>query len=138
MRRVFADTGYWCVLLNRQDALHQEAYSASRSLGAVQLVTSEMVLSELLNHFAEKGATLRRAALLASRALRARPDVEIVPQTSDQFTEALREYEQVQDKSWSLTDCASFQIMRRLGITDALTHDRHFVQAGFVALLRKG
>ena len=40
------------------------------------------------------------------------------------------------DKSWSLTDCASFLIMEEEGVTDALSHDRHFAQAGFQTLLR--
>ena len=39
------------------------------------------------------------------------------------------------DKSWSLTDCISFCVMRELGITDVLTTDRHFSQAGFHVLL---
>jgi hypothetical protein len=40
------------------------------------------------------------------------------------------------DKTWSLTDFISFVVMRREGITEALTGDRHFEQAGFVALLK--
>ena len=40
------------------------------------------------------------------------------------------------DKDWSLTDCISFVVMEREGITDALTGDKHFEQAGFVALLK--
>jgi len=68
--------------------------------------------------------------------LRRKMEVLIVPQTSVQFREALSLYEQRDDKRWSLTDCASFQIMRRDRMTQALTHDRHFEQAGFQALLR--
>ena len=40
------------------------------------------------------------------------------------------------DKDWSLTDCISFVVMQEHGITDALTGDHHFEQAGFKALLR--
>ena len=40
------------------------------------------------------------------------------------------------DKDWSLTDCISFVVMEDQRITDALTGDRHFEQAGFKALLK--
>jgi len=40
------------------------------------------------------------------------------------------------DKQWSLTDCISFEIMRERGVTEALTGDHHFEQAGFMALLK--
>jgi predicted nucleic acid-binding protein len=39
------------------------------------------------------------------------------------------------DKAWSLTDCISFVVMQEHGISEALTGDHHFEQAGFVALL---
>ena len=39
------------------------------------------------------------------------------------------------DKEWSLTDCISFEVMAELGLTEALTADHHFEQAGFRALL---
>jgi predicted nucleic acid-binding protein len=39
------------------------------------------------------------------------------------------------DKDWGLTDCISFVVMREQNLIDALTADRHFVQAGFRALL---
>jgi len=40
-------------------------------------------------------------------------------------------YESDNDKSYSLTDCISFTIMRQLNINNALTFDQHFAQAGF-------
>ena len=49
---------------------------------------------------------------------------------------ALDLYHQHGDKKWTLTDCVSFVIMRERGVTDALTGDKHFEQAGFVALLK--
>lgn len=39
------------------------------------------------------------------------------------------------DKPWSLTDCLSFTVMKREGLTEALTADQHFTRAGFRALL---
>ena len=56
--------------------------------------------------------------------------------TSLQFREALDYYRARQDKEWSLVDCASILIMQTEGITEALTHDHHFEQAGFKVLLR--
>jgi hypothetical protein len=39
------------------------------------------------------------------------------------------------DKDWPLTDCISFVVMAQRGITEALTGDHHFRQAGFTPLL---
>jgi len=44
-------------------------------------------------------------------------------------------YRQHRDKSWGLTDCVSFVLMRQEGIAETLTADVHFRQAGFKALL---
>ena len=50
--------------------------------------------------------------------------------------EWLQLYAQRLDKKWSLTDCISFAVMQRNSLTEALTGDHHFEQAGFVALLK--
>jgi uncharacterized protein len=136
MERVFADAGYWIALLNPRDDLHERAHALLRDLGSKQIVTSEMVLTEFLNSFSDYGSRLRQAAAKAVVSLRDASEIAIFPQTSQLFAKALKLYEDVGDKSWSLTDCASFLIMREEGLTAALTHDRHFVQAGFQALLR--
>lgn len=57
-------------------------------------------------------------------------------ETPEQFENALQRYRQATDKSWSLTDCASFGIMDDERIRAALTYDKHFTQAGYEALLR--
>ena len=46
-------------------------------------------------------------------------------------------YNQRQDKTWGLIDCASFLIMQQWRITEALAYDEHFRQAGFIPLLRE-
>lgn len=136
MRRVFADTSYWIALLNPRDELHEKARAVSQSNSFDEIVTSEMVLAELLNGFSERGPRLRQAAARAVEGLRGNRAVVVFPQTSEQFEEALTRYGNIDDKTWSLTDCASFSIMEAEKIHAALTYDRHFAQAGFEALLR--
>jgi predicted nucleic acid-binding protein len=136
MTAVFADASYWIALLNPQDYLHPEASKLSTFLRHTRILTSEMVLVELLNEFSRRGPSFRRMAVALVEDLRGDPQIVIVEQSSVQFQDALGLYGARSDKTWGLTDCASFRIMDRDGLTRALTHDRHFVQAGFQALLR--
>ena len=136
MRGVFADAGYWIALVNPADKLHPKARAVSNSLGGAQIVTSEMVLIEVLNKFSGMGKALRQLAVDLVEDLRSDSDVFIVPQSSLQFQEALSLYADRSDKAWGLTDCSSIRIMIRDGLTQALSHDHHFQQAGFRALLR--
>jgi predicted nucleic acid-binding protein len=135
MRRVFADTSYWIALVNPGDQIHAKAVSVTQRLSSARILTSEMVLAEVLNSFSDAGP-LRQAVGSMVQRLRGNRDVLIIPQTSEQFESALRRYKQAADKSWSLTDCASFEVMEAEEIQAALTHDQHFAQAGFEALLR--
>ena len=52
------------------------------------------------------------------------------------WNQALDLYASRKDKEWGLVDCSSFVIMQERGITEALAHDHHFVQEGFVAVMR--
>ncbi len=136
MERLFADTSYWIALFNPRDELHPSATAASRKYSLAQIVTTEMVLTEFLSSFSDRGPRLREAAARAVESLREASLVLVIPQTSQLFDKALQRYRDMADKSWSLTDCASFVIMEEEGLTAALTHDRHFAQAGFQTLLR--
>jgi len=134
MKVVFADTGYWVAVLDPQDDLNAKARATSSNLGKTRILTTEMVLDELLA--ALSGLPERAFAIRGVDAIRTNPNVEVVPQTSIQFREAFELYKRRNDKEWSLTDCASFEIMKARGISEALAHDHHFEQAGFKALLR--
>lgn len=135
MRTVFADANYWIGLFNPNDDLHGAAVRASQALGRARIVTSEMVLTEVLNGLG-KFQALRGRTAAAIDAIMSDPNTEVEPQSSILFREALVLYRQHQDKEWGLTDCASFVIMRRRGLREALTFDHHFEQAQFVALMR--
>ncbi|NEO57085.1 MAG: type II toxin-antitoxin system VapC family toxin [Okeania sp. SIO3B5] len=136
MRKVFADTGYWVALLNPRDELHQKVQEVSEAITPVHIFTSEMVLTEVLNDFSKRGNFFRQAVIELIENIYKHPNVTVVKQTSSQFQEGLFLYKQRVDKQWSLTDCVSFQIMEYYNILEALAYDKHFEQAGFIALLR--
>jgi predicted nucleic acid-binding protein len=102
-----------------------------------QVVTSQMVLTEVLDAFAQRGEHLRLAVADAVDDILEDEDTEVVEQTSDRFHEALELYKTTNDKEWGITDCSSIIIMKQYRIREALTYDQHFVQAGYVALLRE-
>lgn len=94
-----------------------------------------MVLTEVLNAFAGKGESLRKAAAEMVNRIRTNPSAEVVPMTSSAFHDAFERYQSRTDKTWGLTDCTSFLIMEQQGIREALSADHDFEQAGFKALL---
>jgi predicted nucleic acid-binding protein len=136
MTPIFADTSYWIALLNPRDELHAKAVSVSEKFSSARIVTSEMVLVELLNSFSDAGPKSREAATAIAEGLRSHRRVKVVAQTAEQFEDDLQRYNRETNKSWSITDCASFRIMEQERAQAAFTHDRHFAQAGYEALLR--
>jgi predicted nucleic acid-binding protein len=133
-RRLFADTFYWIALLFPRDAYHAAVGSFSRTLGSVQLVTTDEVLTEVLGHFAGFGPYWRGKAAALVHDLRSDADMHMLPQTRADFDAALALYEARPDKGYSLTDCRSMVALRALGLTEVLTNDHHFTQEGFTIL----
>ena len=137
MASVFADSGHWIALLNPRDQMQERANSVAARLESSPIVTTQMVLAEVLNHLSREGEWLRHLAVQMVEGLERNPNVEIVPQTDAQFRGAVERYASRGDQRWSLTDCASFLVMEERGITEALAYDRDFEQAGFATLLRE-
>ncbi len=136
MSTVFADTGFWIALLNPRDSLHEKACELDASPGIRDIITTEMVLTELLNDAGSRDQKFRHTASVFVDGLLDDPAVTIIAQSSNQFWDAADLFAERSDKAWSLTDCASFLVMQQNGISEALTFDRHFEQMGFKALLR--
>ncbi len=135
MSAMFADAVYWIALINPDDQWHQAAVSAREERPEEELVTTEDVLVEVLTYFGGYGPEVRRTAARAVRAILDSPQVRVVPHTSDTFMRGLELYETRLDKSYSMVDCMSMQVMRERDLHDVLTHDQHFEQEGFNALL---
>lgn len=136
MPEVFADTFYWIALLNLADKWHQKAISLSQTNPELSLVTTEAVLTEMLNYFSAAGEKMRNAgAALCDHAIE-HANTVVLPQTRESFSGGLSLYKARPDKGYSLTDCISMIEMRERNIGDVLTHDRHFTQEGFNVLFR--
>ncbi len=133
MSAVFIDTSFFIALLRTTDQFHGQAMAWARR-SAEELVTTDYVLLEFMDAFSHP--VLRRRGLQGLAVVRSNPDVKILSASKQLMDEGLEAFEKHQDKAWSLTDCISFAVMYRAGITAALTTDRHFEQAGFRALLR--
>jgi len=129
---VFADTFYFLALLNRDDAAHSKARAISEEKTA-RMITTAWVLTEVADALA--ASNLRHIFLRLIQALKSDPNTMIVPPTQLLFDQALDFYAKRLDHDWTLTDCTSFVVMAQQGITEALTGDRHFGQAGFKPLL---
>ena len=128
----FADTFFFLALLNEPDAAHDRAATAVQQFDC--LVTTPWVLTEVADGMAPRH---RRGTFVAFLAfLRAHDRVTIVPADQALFDAGVELYANRPDKDWSLTDCISFVVMREHGLTEALTADHHFEQAGFKALIK--
>jgi predicted nucleic acid-binding protein len=101
---------------------------------AGQFITTAWVLTELADGLARP--SLRRLFVELHDDLLRNPNVRIEPCTDQLLQAGIDFYRDRPDKAWSLTDCISFVVMQREGITEALTGDHDFEQAGFVALLK--
>jgi uncharacterized protein len=135
-RVVFADTSFLLALCHPKDPYRDKAEELDTALLSAQMVTSELVLIELLNGVCKYGPDVRDFTVTFIEKLRSTRRFEFVRCSSERFAQAIRFYEQMSDKAWSLTDCDSILAMRHRGITEAATTDRHFEQAGCVALMR--
>jgi predicted nucleic acid-binding protein len=132
MKGVFADTSYYLALVSPQDQYHAAAVAwGSQVRGSC--VTTEFILVELGNSLIRGEDRGLFSDLL--RLIRSDPRTVVVPVSSELLQHGLDLFARRPDKTWSLTDCTSFVTMIERGLTDALTADHHFVQAGFRALL---
>lgn len=133
MNSTFADTFFFLAMLNPRDEAHANSVAFMRSHRG-PMVTTTWVLTELADALAETDGRPRFGGLLSRLKSDAR--ITIVSTSDDLFDQGTRLYIDRPDKGWSLTDCISFTVMEREGITEALTADHRFEQAGFVALLK--
>jgi uncharacterized protein len=129
---IFLDTGFVIALESADDQNHPAAirfWQEFQSDDSVPLVTTSYVLDEVATFFNARG--FHAKAMEACGGLMNSPSVLLVHVDEDLFHESWRYFSRHRDKRYSLTDCVSFVVMKRMKLKSALTFDQHFVQAGF-------
>jgi len=134
MNVAFADTSYHIALMGERDQYHAEAVAVAQAFDG-RIVTTDFVLLEVGNWLSRTAD--RPLFLKLLEAIDADPQTSVLPATREFFEAGRALFARRMDKDWSLTDCVSFAAMRQLGLTDALTADHHFEQAGFAVLLKR-
>jgi predicted nucleic acid-binding protein len=131
MKPIFLDTGYLLALELANDQHHLAAITHWRTLRSqtLALVTTSYVFGEVVTFLKSRG--LHEKAVEIGNRLIDSPSVNLVQVDESLFQMAWEYLQGHRDKAYSLTDCVSFVLMNRRGITTALAFDRHFTQAGF-------
>ncbi|MBA2340793.1 MAG: type II toxin-antitoxin system VapC family toxin [Pyrinomonadaceae bacterium] len=129
--RIFVDTSFVLALINERDQYHAQAESLSYKFENLLLITTDAVLLEIGNALAKD---FREEAVTVIKVLRNSKRVETMKIDEKLFEKGLEVYAKYADKKWGLVDCISFVVMRENGITEALTFDGDFAQAGFTVV----
>lgn len=135
-KRFFLDTVFLQAQLNPRDRHHARAKAFVPKLReAAEVWVTEAVLVEVGNALS---AVNRSAAAQLIHQCYQTTNTHVVSVDTRLFSRAVELYQSRSDKAWDLTDCISFVVMQERNLMDAVTTDRHFIQAGFRALLLEG
>ncbi len=138
MDPVFVDTGGWAALFVRGEKGHSAAaqlYQQLRSEGR-KFITTNYVLVELMALLSSPLRLPRATQFQYIDSIRASKVLDIVHVDTQMDSAAYAFLKTRADKEWSLVDAVSFLVMQEYKITEALTTDHHFEQAGFVRLIK--
>lgn len=133
MKLIFADTYYFIALLSPTDNDHARVTRLASQL-STKISTTAWVLNEVADGLCMPPIRTTVARFI-ERMLQDQ-SVEVIRCDDQLYRAGFQLYSQRPDKEWSLTDCISFVVMQQRQIREALTADRHFEQAGFIALLK--
>jgi predicted nucleic acid-binding protein len=126
--KIFVDTLFIVALINKRDQYHQIALNLAEQYENCPLITTDAIFLESGNKLS---ANYRNEVVELIEQFLASDEIDVIRLTPELFDESLRLYKKHQDKSWGLVDCFSFVVMNQHKVSQALTFDRHFIQAGF-------
>jgi predicted nucleic acid-binding protein len=119
----FVDTGAWVALFVEVDAQHHAARAWINS-NRDRLITSDYIVDEVLTLI--QARFRRQTAIRAGQVLFGQDLAGLIQLTNRDKQRAWEMFRSHSDKGWSFTDCTSFALMKRLGVSIAFAFDRHF------------
>lgn len=138
MSKLCVDTSGWGNLVDRSQPFHSLAatlYRLARQQNH-KIITTNYIMAELVALLTSPLRLTRPQIITFVESLRQSPYIEILHIDAETDNKAWQLLSSREDKNWSLVDCSSFVVMQQRNITEALTNDYHFEQAGFVRLLK--
>lgn len=135
--RVFLDTSFSIAIAISRDEFHERALELADEIETknTELITTQAIILEIGNALSK--LKYRQSAVGIIQGLECDLNTSIISLTDELYEVAFELFRNRPDKEWGLVDCISFVVMKEQEITDALTTDEHFTQAGFRALLRE-
>lgn len=135
---MFVDTSGWASYVDQRQLFHAKSAQLLQNVWRQTriVVTTNYVLAELTALLNSPLRVPRVQQIHYLNAIRSSRLVEVVLVDSVLDGRAWTLWQARPDKNWTLADCASFVAMRQRSLTEALTTDHHFEQAGFVRLLK--
>jgi predicted nucleic acid-binding protein len=127
--KLLVDTSALLALAFRDDRNHAAAVGFVREHPRARFVLTELILSEVVTRVRARGGAAQ--AIAAGRSLLESRRYELLFVDAEVLREALARMASFADKRLSLTDCASFEVMARLGLPGAFSFDRDFRDCGF-------
>ena len=129
--KIFVDTGAWLALHDRQDQFHKKAIEAKARIEKekMELITSDFIFDESVTFIRYRAS--HDAAVLFGTSLIQSSIVTMISVDRDLLHLAFELFRKYKDQDFSLTDCTSFVLMKRLKLTTCFTYDSHFSHMGF-------
>lgn len=132
MRTILVDSSFLLALVDRDDKHHAEAVDFLTNMGTATLLVTSHIFDEAMTLL--KARLGSEIAVRTGQQLRRSTLFRLVHVTQEDDEAAWEIFCQYTDKDWSYTDCSCLAMMRKLGVNEALSFDRHFAQMGIIRL----
>jgi uncharacterized protein len=131
---LFVDSAFLIALVFRADQNYAKAQSTWARVTSERrsFITTTFVFDETVTFLNGRGE--HRLAVEIGNQLLASPTIELIDVSLALVEQGWEFFVRHDDKTYSLTDCISFHVMKQYSLSAALTFDGHFAQAGYVLL----